>query len=142
VAAAKPVRSPTTPPPSATTQSFLSKRDSPRKASACSSERRDLCCSPSFIIQRETANPAARRLRNADFPNKANTVGFEINATRHALAPREDRACSPKQAIRLVPIAISYLAWRAFTRTVTRRIGELYSEHSPHGQASGRPYHL
>jgi len=95
LAAAKPVRSPTTPPPSATTTSFRSNPDSLKNVSACSSERIDLCCSPSFINQTLQSKPDERSARKTFSPNRSNTFRFEIKAARRVPGPSTLRAASP-----------------------------------------------
>ena len=119
VAAAKPARSPTTPPPSAMTTSFRSNPDLLKNANAWSNERIDLCRSPSGISQTLTSTPDERSARRTLSPNRSNTLRFEINAARRALGPITLRPASPISPIRPAPILISYLISRAGTRTET-----------------------
>src|SRR4051812_13119917 len=82
---ANPARSPTTPPPSATTTSV---RDSPlplKASSAFDTFSNDLCCSPSGISQTDAAKPAALSDSISAAPYIWNMVGFDTTKARSAL---------------------------------------------------------
>ena len=81
-AAAKPVRSPVTPPPSATRQSLRVRGISDRCSTSCTSVSGVLLSSPAGNTQWLTAKPAAARLFSARSPYSAQTVSSETRHTR------------------------------------------------------------